>query len=84
MACLQTKMLLRSIRVEKKDISYVRWMLESHDGLATPTTRPGTNDILDFLVAPDFADEFDDLLSALSKEIFVEAVEQPTSTSLQA
>jgi hypothetical protein len=77
------KMQLRSVRVEKKDIAYVRWMLESHDGMATPTTRPGTNNILDFLVASDFILEFDSLLSALSEEIPLEHVDAPPFTSLQ-
>ncbi len=77
------KMLLRSIRVLKKDIAYVRWMLESHDGMATPTTRPGTDDVLDLLVAPDFVEEFDALLLAIRDEIFVEDVAAPNATSLQ-
>lgn len=76
-------MMLRSIRVEKKDISYVRWMLESHDGMATPTTRPGTDDILDLLVAPDFFEEFSELLAALGEEILVETVASPQTTPLQ-
>jgi hypothetical protein len=79
----ETKMILRSIRVEKKDIAYVRWMLESHDGMATPTTRPGTDDVLDLLVAPDFFEDFNALLAALSEEIFVETVTSPETTSLQ-
>ena len=78
-----TKMRLRSIRVDKRDIAYVRWMLESHDGMATPTTRPGTNDILDLLIAPDFADEMDSLLAALSEEISVTPVASPAVTPLQ-
>ncbi len=77
------KMQLRSIQVDKKDIGYFRWMLESHDGMATPTTRPGTEDILDLLVAADFADEFDALLSALCEEISLRYVDPPFATSLQ-
>ncbi len=83
MSSIHSLMILRSIRVEKKDIGYVRWMFESHDGMATPTTRPETFDILDILVAPDFISDFEDLLSALSKEIKIEIVESPLSTSLQ-
>lgn len=83
MAVLETRMILRSIRVSKRDIAYVRWMLESHDGMATPTTRPGTNDILDLLIAPDFSVEFDALLAALGEEISMEFVPEPLTTSLQ-
>ena len=83
MAPVHTKMHLRSVRVLKKDIAYVRWMLESHDGLATPTTRPGTDDVLDLLIAPDFVDEFDSLLRAIGEEILLEEVPIPLTTSLQ-
>ena len=83
MALLNTKMQLRSIQVEKRNIAYVRWMLESHDGMATPTTRPGTDNILDLLIAPDFAEEMEALLAALAEEIPVTTVPPPENTSLQ-
>jgi hypothetical protein len=63
------KMVLRTVRVSKPSISYVRWLLEAHEGLATATTRPGEEEILDLLVAPDLAGELDDLLEALTEEI---------------
>ena len=83
MSLPKTKMQLRSIQVEKRDIAYVRWMLESHDGMATPTTRPGTDNILDLLIAPDFVDEMEALLAALAEEIPVTTVTPPKNTSLQ-
>jgi hypothetical protein len=76
------KMLLRSIRVNKNNIGYIRWLLESHDGMATPTTREGTDDILDLLIAPDFKDDFDAFLAALSEEIGVELVDLPHTPPL--
>ena len=75
-------MVLRSVQVEKRHIGYVKWLLESHDGMATPTTRPGSDDILDFLVAPDFESEFDDLLAALDDEIGLVFVPIPESPPL--
>ncbi len=77
-----TKMLIRSIRVDKNQIGYIKWLLESHDGLATPTTREGTGDVLDLLVAPDFAREFDELLSALADELNIESVDLPDAPPL--
>ena len=79
----RTKMALRSIRVERRHIGYVKWLLESHDGMATPTTRPGTDNVLDLLVAPDFAEEMESLLAALADEIPVTTVAPPANTSLQ-
>ena len=75
--------MLRSIRVERRHIGYVKWLLESHDGMATPTTRPGSDDVLDLLVAPDFTEDFDALLDALHQEIGLEHVPLPASTPLQ-
>ena len=77
------KMLLRSIRVERRHIGYVKWLLESHDGMATPTTRPGSDDILDLLIASDFEQDMDELLNALDEEIGVEAVPVPEIPPLQ-
>ena len=76
------KMLIRSIRVDKNNIGYIRWLLESHDGMATPTTREGTDDILDLLVAPDFEEDFDAFLVALADEIPVEIVDLPHTPPL--
>jgi hypothetical protein len=79
----RTKMALRSIRVERRHIGYVKWLLESHDGMATPTTRPGFDDVLDLLVAPDFVDEFDEFLMALKSELNVELVALPDTPPLE-
>ncbi len=76
-------MLLRSIRVARRHIGYVKWLLESHDGIATPTTRPGSDDILDLLVVSDFERDMDELISALDEEIGVETVPLPETTPLQ-
>jgi hypothetical protein len=70
-------MILRSIRVDRNQIGYLKWLLESHDGMATPTTRDGEPDVVDLLVAPDFIEEFDELLTALEREIGIERVPSP-------
>jgi hypothetical protein len=75
-------MLLRSVRVNRAHISYLKWLLESHDGLATPTTRDGTPDIVDLLVAPDFEGELEALLDALVEEIGLERVAAPEISPL--
>ncbi len=75
-------MSIRSIRVSKNHIGYIKWLLESHGGMATPTTREGTNDVLDMLVAPGFEEEFDEFLSALEEELAVEIVDLPESQPL--
>jgi hypothetical protein len=70
-------MLLRSVRVDRAHISYLKWLLESHDGLATPTTRDGAPEVVDLMVAPDFEGELEALLDALVEEIGLERVPAP-------
>ena len=72
-----TKMLVRSIRIDRCQIGYVKWLLESHDGMATPTTREDEDNVLDLLVAPDFAEDLDALLTALTDEISLVHVAPP-------
>lgn len=76
------KVVLRSVRVEISDIAYLRFLLEAHDGLAVPTTRQGTRDIIDFVVAPDFEREFDELLAALADEMSLTPVPPPATSPL--
>jgi hypothetical protein len=75
---------LRSIRVDKNLIGYIKWLLESHDGMATPTTREGTEDVLDMLVSPGFEEEFEEFVEALAEEMPVEVVDTPASPPLGA
>ncbi|MCU0661957.1 MAG: DUF4911 domain-containing protein [Myxococcota bacterium] len=76
------KTVLRSVQVEVADIAYLRFLLEAHDGLAVPTTRQGTSDIIDFVIAPDFEEEFDELLAALSSEMKLIPVTSPRVSPL--
>jgi hypothetical protein len=77
-----SSMVLRSVRVGREHIGYLKWLLESHDGMATPTTRAGSDDIVDLLVAPDFVDDLEELLTALEAEIGLSRVDPPASSPL--
>jgi len=71
-----------SIRVDKKDIGYIRWCLESHDGIANPTTRENSSDTIDLTVAPDFLEDAEDLVEALTRELSVRRVTPPKKSPL--
>ncbi|MBN2529458.1 MAG: DUF4911 domain-containing protein [Deltaproteobacteria bacterium] len=79
---LKRDMPVRSIKVKIKDIGYIRWCLESHDGIANPTTRMETPEILDLTIAPDFLDDAENLISALEEELGIERVDGPTMSPL--
>lgn len=70
-------MALRSVRVGREHIGYLKWLLESHDGMATPTTRAGCDDVVDLMVSFDFEEEFDELLKSLESELGLEIIEPP-------
>lgn len=78
----EMRMLVRSIKVDKKDIGYIRWCLESHDGIANPTTRMETPNILDLTIAPHFIDDAENLIDALVRELGIERVKAPDDTPL--
>ncbi len=75
-------MILRAVRVGREHIGYLKWLLESHDGMATPTTREGCTDIVDLLVSADFEAEFDELLDALIEELGLERIAPPATSPL--
>ncbi|MDD5309831.1 MAG: DUF4911 domain-containing protein [Deltaproteobacteria bacterium] len=74
--------ILRSVRVGRCQIAYLKFLLEAHEGLATPTTRDGEPDVVDLIVAPDFEADLDELLTALAEEITVERVAPPERSPL--
>lgn len=79
---LNRKMPVRSIKVNIRDIGYIRWCLESHDGIANPTTRMETPEILDLTIAPHFLADAENLIDALVEELGIERVDSPENSPL--
>jgi len=79
---LPKNMILKSVKVDKKHIGYLKWLLESHDGMATPTTREGAPDIVDLMISPDFVNEMKELIEALTTELNLEPVPPPSKSPL--
>ena len=82
MSDLSKTMIMRSVKIGREHIGYLKWLLESHDGMATPTTRDGSDDVVDLMVAPDFVEELDELLDAVSLEIGLIRVPEPSKSPL--
>jgi hypothetical protein len=76
-------MIVRSIKVNKNQIGYMRWCLESHDGIANPTTRAEDPTIIDLTIASDFLDDALLLIEALKSEIGIKEVSPPQQSPLQ-
>ncbi|MEA1970228.1 MAG: DUF4911 domain-containing protein [Thermodesulfobacteriota bacterium] len=59
----------RKLRLNRKDIAYVKYILEGYEGLATITTVDKDNSVVQLSILPDFAYDVDGILEALKEEI---------------
>lgn len=64
----------RFYRIDRRDISYLRFILEAYDGMAVLTTRDAARGIVSVTIAPGCEARVDDIITALSRadEIFIE------------
>ncbi|MBW2637630.1 MAG: DUF4911 domain-containing protein [Deltaproteobacteria bacterium] len=66
----------KKLRLERKDIAYLKFILEGYEGIALATTIDNIESIIQLTIVPDFESDVDMLLKALKKEIdFSEIVE---------
>ena len=63
------EMLLRNLRIDRKDIAHLKYILEGYEGLATVTTIQRGGSAVRLSVAPDFSADVDGILEALQGEI---------------
>ena len=64
----------RFYRIDRRDISYLRFILEAYDGMAVLTTRDAARGIVSITIAPGCETLVADVITALSRaeEIFIE------------
>jgi hypothetical protein len=67
------KTIQRQYRVDRREISFVKFIAEAYEGLAGMTTIDPEMGILRFYIAPGCEREFDDLMADLGKEMIIEA-----------
>ncbi len=66
----------KKLRLERKDIAYVKFILEGYEGIALATTIDNDESVIQLTIVPDFKSDVEMLLAALRKEInFSEIVE---------
>jgi len=82
MTLVDNRLVMRSIRIDRAHIAWLRFALEAHDGLAIPTTRTGDPNVVDLIVAPDFEAELDELLDALAEEVPIVRLPPPLRSPL--
>ena len=59
----------RDLRLNRRDIAYVKYILEGYEGLATVTTIDRSKSVVQLSILPDFASDVDGILEALKREI---------------
>ncbi len=61
-------------RIDRRDISYLRFILEAYDGMAVLTTRDAARGIVSVTIAPGCEALVNDIITALSRaeEIYIE------------
>ena len=61
-------------RIDRRDISYLRFILEAYDGMAVLTTRDAARGVVSVTIAPGCETLVDDIISALARaeEIYIE------------
>ena len=57
------------LKLNRKDISYLQFLIESYEGLATVTTIDKNVAIIKLSIMPDFVSDIDEILNSLKKEI---------------
>ena len=69
----------RILRVERQHISWIRFLLEGYDGIASVTTLEPARGLIQINTAPGCEDALNELLKELAKEMLMEPVEAAPS-----
>ena len=61
-------------RVHRKDIAYLKFIIESYEGMAVLRTQDPHEAIVELMVAPGWEKDLEEVLDALRKEIHIESL----------
>ena len=68
------KIIKKYYKVDKKEIGYIKFILEASDGIAILTTVDRVNSIIVLRIAPGCENEVDILLNDLRKTISIDPI----------
>jgi len=63
------------LRVPRKEIAYLKFIIESYEGMAVIRTKDPYQAMVELMIAPGWEKEVDALIEDLQKEIPMERVE---------
>ena len=59
------------LEVDKKEIAYIVSVFEGYDNLAVVRTVDPAQSIIELIISPDYLEDTRQLISALSKEVYI-------------
>jgi len=59
------------LEVDKRDIAYIVSIFEGYDNLAVVRTVDAEQSIIELIISPDYLEDTDQLIHALSKEVYI-------------
>ncbi len=65
----------RRYRVNRGDICFLKYLIESYEGLATVTTEDAAQGCIAVRIAPGCTDTVDAIMNALAPELYFERIE---------
>jgi hypothetical protein len=66
----------RNLKLERRNIAYIKYILEGYEGLATITTVDRDKSVIQLSILPDFASDVDGILEALKREIDIYEIDE--------
>ncbi len=62
----------RYFRIERKNIAYFKFVLESYEGMAVVRTKDPEEAVVELLIAPGWEQDVEDLLEGLRREMVID------------
>ena len=65
----------RYFRVPREEIAYLKFIIESYEGMAVVRTKDASEAIIELMVAPGWEEDLEEVLKDLKEEITIESLE---------
>ncbi len=73
--------IVRYFRVDRRDLVYLKFILEAYEGMSTLSTLDKGGVIVSLTIPPWFTDDMEQLLAALQREITLVETTRPESST---
>ena len=72
-----TETIKKRYRVDRREIAFIRFIIEAYDGLATVTTLDADSGLIEFRIAPGCEQDVEAILLDLRQDIMMEKAQLP-------